>query len=97
MLYDVCMTDEQTALVQARLTEYHARQVDQDIVTLGLRSRSEAVREGLRLLHHHAEQDALAHEYDKFYGNQEAPLTEMTAIGDQLAAQAMATDRQDND
>lgn len=60
---------------------------DRDMDTLGLRSRSEAVREGLRLLHKQAEQDALAREYDNFYGEgQEAPPTDMTTVGDQLAA-----------
>jgi Arc/MetJ-type ribon-helix-helix transcriptional regulator len=84
------MTPERTRVVQARLTDQHARQVEQDMATLGLRTHSEAVREGLRLLHKEAEQDALAHEYDEFYGpGHEAPPTTMTAIGDQLAAEVV--------
>lgn len=74
-------------MVQARLSDQHTRQVDQDMATLGLRNRSEAVREGLRLLHKQAEQDALAQEYDEFYGEgQAAPLSDMPAVGDHLAA-----------
>ncbi len=84
------MTDEHTTLVQARLTSQRVRQIDQDMATLGLRTRSEAVREGLRLLHKQAQQDALAREYDNFYGSHHtAPLTEMTTLGDQLAADAI--------
>lgn len=83
---------EQMTLVQARLSEKHARQVDQDIATLGLRSRSEAVREGLKLLHRQAAHAALAREYDDFYGNAEAPVSDVTAIGDEVAVEAMSAD-----
>lgn len=79
-------------LVQARLSEKHARQVDRDIVTLGLRNRSDAVREGLKLLHRQAAHAALAREYDDFYGGVEAPVSDVTAIGDQVAAEAMSGD-----
>lgn len=83
--YDDCMTVEHTNLVQARLTDLHAQQVDEDIAALGLTTRSEAVREGLNLLHKQAEHDALAREYDEFYGcGCEAPLTEMTVVGDRV-------------
>lgn len=83
---------EQVTIVQARLTEKHARQVDQDIATLGLRNRSEAVREGLRLLHRRAAHAALASEYDEFYGSAEAPVSDVTDIGDQVAVEAMLPD-----
>lgn len=89
------MTEEHTSLVQARLSAQHARQVDQDMATLGLRTRSDAVRAGLRLLHRQARQEALAREYDEFYGGQPAPLTDTTAIGDQLAAHVMSAERDD--
>lgn len=89
--YDNRMTEQMT-LMQARLSEKHARQVDQDIATLGLRSRSEAVREGLKLLHRQAAHAALAREYDDFYGNAEAPVSDVTAIGDEVAVEAMSAD-----
>ena len=76
-------------LVQARVPEKHARQIDQDIAALGLKNRSDAVREGLRLLHRHAAHAALAREYDEFYGEYEAPVSDVTAIGDQLAVESM--------
>lgn len=85
------MTDQVT-IVQARLTAQHARQVDHDIATLGLRNRSEAVREGLRLLHRRAAHAALAREYDEFYGSTEAPVSDVTNIGDRLAVEAMLPD-----
>lgn len=87
-MYDVLMT-ERTTLIQARLSESYARQVDQDIAALGLKSRSDAVREGLKLLHRRAAQAALAREYDEFYGAAQAPVSDVTAIGDRLAAEAM--------
>lgn len=79
---------ERTTLVQARLNAEFARQIDHHIAELGLRNRSEAVREGLRLLHRHATQAALAREYDEFYGGA-APVSDITAIGDEIAATAM--------
>jgi Arc/MetJ-type ribon-helix-helix transcriptional regulator len=83
---------ERTTLVQARLTEEGARQVDHDIATLGLRNRSEAVREGLRLLHRQASHVALAREYDEFYGGGEAPVSDITAMGAEVAAATMLDD-----
>ena len=87
--YDVCMTSD--TLVQARLSPEYARQVDHDIAALGLHNRSEAVREGLRLLHSRAAQAELAREYDEFYGGAEAPMSDVTAVGDELAAEVMAS------
>lgn len=89
------MTESMT-VIQARLSEQDARQVDQDAQTLGLRNRSEAVRAGLRLLHRRAAQQALAREYDDFYGaGSEAPISDVTSIGDQLAADTMQSNPQD--
>ncbi len=85
------MTDRVT-VVQARLTEDDARQVDHDAAVLGLRNRSEALREGLRLLHQRAGHADLAREYDAFYGTSEVPISDITAAGDQVAAEGMSTD-----
>lgn len=87
---------EQVTIVQARLPESHLRQVDQDIATLGLRNRSDAVREGLLLLHQRAAQAALAREYDDFYGTTEAPVSDVTAIGDTIAADTMLADNRND-
>lgn len=79
-----------TTLVQARLSAGHARQVDQDLASLGLKNRSEAVREGLRLLHRQAAHATLADEYDAFYGDAPAPVSEVTAQGAEIAAETMS-------
>lgn len=77
-------------IVQARLSPEDAMQLDADRKVLGLATRSDAVREGLRLLHKTARYAALAREYDDFYGpGVEAPMSEITAIGDQVAADAV--------
>jgi Arc/MetJ-type ribon-helix-helix transcriptional regulator len=76
---------DQMTLVQARLPEADARRLDADAGELGLGSRSEAVREGLRLLHRRARDAALARDYDEFYGGA-APLGDVTAIGADVAA-----------
>ncbi len=89
--YGHYMTERMT-LVQARVSATDAKQVDEDITTLGLANRSEAVREGLRLLHRRAAHVALAREYDTFYGGAEAPTSATTALGDQIAVETMTTD-----
>lgn len=77
-------------IVQARLTPEDARQLDDDRKVLGLTTRSDAVREGLRLLHKTARYAALAQEYDDFYGaGAEAPMGAIAAYGDQVAAEAL--------
>jgi Arc/MetJ-type ribon-helix-helix transcriptional regulator len=76
-------------LVQARVSRADAQRLDDDAGELGLASRSEAVREGLRLLHRRARDAALAREYDEFYGG-EAPLSDVTAAGDHIAAGTIA-------
>lgn len=87
-----CMTDRMT-MVQARLSEDDAQRLDADMQTLGLRSRSEALRTGLRLLHRHARHAGLAKEYDEFYGAGEtAPVTDLAAMGDTLWAELRYSD-----
>ncbi|MGH3519481.1 MAG: ribbon-helix-helix protein, CopG family [Haloechinothrix sp.] len=76
-------------LVQARLSEERARQLDHDIAALGLKNRSDAVREGLKLLHRRAANARLAREYDDFYGTDQAPISDVSAAGDEIAAGAM--------
>lgn len=85
----ICMTDEM-AIVQTRVPVRDVDQLDDDLTELGLASRSEGLREGLRLVHHRAEQAALARDYDEFYGEQGAPLSEVAAVGDHVAAETMA-------
>lgn len=77
-------------MIQARVPDTVARQADEDAALLGLANRSAAVREGLRLLHRRARERALAQDYDDFYHGGAAPLSEVTAIGDQVAADTIA-------
>ncbi|MPZ27445.1 MAG: hypothetical protein GEV12_13810 [Micromonosporaceae bacterium] len=77
-------------VLQARVPAGVARQADEDAALLGLPNRSAAVREGLRLLHRRARELALARDYDDFYHGEAAPLSDVTAIGDQIAATAIA-------
>ncbi|MGH3821225.1 MAG: ribbon-helix-helix protein, CopG family [Pseudonocardiaceae bacterium] len=77
-------------LVQARVSDAVAQQLDADARALGLANRSEAVREGLRLLHRRARHAALARDYDAFYGDAaQAPVSEVTEVGDIVAAQTI--------
>ncbi len=59
-----------TVTIQAR---------EADAAVLGLRSASELVREGLRLVHKQARELAMAASYDEFYGGHPAPVSEVTA------------------
>lgn len=78
-------------LVQARVSEADARRLDADAAALGLTNRSEAIREAMRLLHRRARHAVLARDYDSFYGTgAQAPISDATAIGDQIAALTMA-------
>lgn len=87
---------ERITLVQARVSQTVAKQLDEDSTVLGLANRSEAVREGLKLLHRKARKTALAADYDSFYGkDNEAPLSDLAAVGDQIAAESMADDHAD--
>ena len=83
------MTDELTTLLQARISEGDARQVDHDLDTLGLKNRSEAVREGLRLLHRQAVRHELSRQYAEYYGNAQAPVSDISAQGAEIAAETM--------
>ena len=65
--------------MQARVSEAEAATVQQDAALLGLEGTSEAVREGLALLHRRAHLIALSRSYDDFYGGEAAPLSEVTA------------------
>ena len=66
-------------MVQARISEAEAAVVQADALQLGLEGTSEAVREGLSLLHRRARLSALAQSYDDFYGGEPAPLSDVTA------------------
>ena len=68
-----------TVVVQARVSQAEAETAQQDAAVLGLGGTSDAVREGLALLHRRAHQVALARSYDDFYGGEPAPLSEVTA------------------
>ena len=83
-----CMTTKQ--IIQARVSATDVRQLDEDRAVLGIESRSDALRIGLRLLHLQARETALAQEYDAFYGNTEAPMSDLAAAGDQIAAETMS-------
>ena len=77
-------------VVQARLSPEDAAQLDHDRKVLGLATRSDAVREGLRLLHKTARYAALAQEYDDFYGaGAQALMGGIAAYGDLVAAESM--------
>lgn len=80
-------------IVQARLAHEDATQMDVDRQVLGLRTRSDAVREGLRLLHREARHVALGREYDAFYGaGVNAAVSDIAAAGDAIAAEAMSAE-----
>jgi hypothetical protein len=68
-----------TVTIQARVDAAFARELEADAVVLGLRSASELVREGLRLVHKQARELAMAASYDEFYGGHAAPVSDVTA------------------
>lgn len=68
-----------TVVVQARVSEAEAATAQADAEVLGLDGTSEAVREGLALLHRRAQLTALGKSYDDFYGGESAPLSDVTA------------------
>ncbi|MGH3446272.1 MAG: hypothetical protein ACRDQA_13870 [Nocardioidaceae bacterium] len=78
---------ERMMILQARVSEEDARQLDADMGALGLDNRSQALREGLRLLHRRARHAALANDYDAFYGvgTEQAPVSDVTAVGAEIA------------
>jgi hypothetical protein len=62
-------------VLQARVDADFARELlERDAAVLGLRGASEVVREGLRMLHRFAREQAAAAAYDAFYDGTAAPL-----------------------
>src|SRR6266849_5225909 len=72
-------TSAGTVTMQARVDAGFARELAADAAVLGLRSSSELVREGLRLVHKQARELAMAVSYDEFYAGKPAPASEVTA------------------
>jgi hypothetical protein len=72
-------TSAGTVTMQARVDAGFARELEADAAVLGLRSASELVREGLRLVHKQARELAMAASYDEFYAGKPAPVSEVTA------------------
>ena len=68
-----------THVVQARVSDELLDQLAADARTLGLENTSDALREGIDLLHRKAEQARLAQSYDDFYGGAPAPQSEVTS------------------
>jgi hypothetical protein len=66
--------------MQARVDAGFARELEDDAAVLGLRSASELVREGLRLVHKQARELAMAVAYDEFYAGKPAPVSDVTAV-----------------
>ena len=65
--------------MQARVDARFARELEDDAAVRGVRSASELVREGLRLVHKQARELAMAASYDEFYASKPAPVSEVTA------------------
>lgn len=68
-----------SVVMQARVPKEIAQHVPDDTEVLGLDGQSDAIREGLRLLHQKAQLVALGMNYDHFYDSQPAPVSELTA------------------
>ncbi len=66
-------------MVQARVPAELAEGLAGDIAALGLEGTSDAVREGLLLLHRKARMVQLGRSYDAFYDGEPAPLSEVTS------------------
>lgn len=62
---------------QTRLSRAAAETYEQDLETLGL-DRSEALRQGLRLLHREALEQRMVQDLEQFYDGQRAPLSAVT-------------------
>jgi hypothetical protein len=64
-----------SVILQARVDGTFAEALlEHDAVVLGLDGPSEVVREGLRLVHRRAQEQALIDSYDQFYSGERAPL-----------------------
>lgn len=72
-------TSAGTVTMQAWVDAGFARELEADAAVLGLRSASELVREGLRLVHRQARELAMAASYDEFYAGKPAPVSDVTA------------------
>lgn len=72
-------TSAATVTMQARVDAGFARELEADAAVLGLRSASELVREGLRLVHKQARELAMAASYEEFYAGKPAPVSDVTA------------------
>lgn len=67
--------EARAVVLQARVDSGFAEELlERDAVILGLDGASEVVREGLRLVHRRALEQALVDSYDAFYGGERAPL-----------------------
>ncbi len=73
------MTEPSTVVLQARVPRDLADDIARDVETLGLDGTSDAIRQGLRLLHRKAQEHAMARSYDDFYKGERAPVSEATA------------------
>ena len=64
-----------SVILQARVDSGFAEEMlVHDAVVLGLDGPSEVVREGLKLIHRRAQEQALIDSYDAFYRGERAPL-----------------------
>lgn len=72
------MADTGSVIIQARVPREQVDTIAADIAVLGLEGTSDAVREGLRLLHRKAGAVGLAQAYDDFYGGP-APASDVIA------------------
>jgi hypothetical protein len=65
------MGESRTVVLQARVSRGLAQTAAEDAAVLGLRGTSEAIREGLRLLHDKARLVAGDRDADGFYGGED--------------------------
>ena len=74
-----------SVIMQARVDGGFAEELlEHDAVVLGLEGASEVVREGLKLVHRRAQEQALIDAYDEFYGGERAPLPAGVAIDESV-------------
>lgn len=66
-----------SAVWQTRLSRDAAAAFERDLQILGL-DRSEALRRGLLLLHREALETQVAQDVEQYYGDERAPLSEVT-------------------
>ncbi|MGH3544807.1 MAG: ribbon-helix-helix protein, CopG family, partial [Mycobacteriales bacterium] len=78
----VHIADRGVALIQARVSRLEAEQLEADARTLGLPNRSEAMRRAIALLHQQAREAELSQSYDEYYGGQQTPVSDVSALGD---------------